>query len=139
LYPGGNSNSKNNQETSQGDKNRSGDQGADDGKIDSRALYGKQGGGDGGPLINLSNWAWDKINITKDPSSENGKIIFRINVDDGGYITGISVVETTVSPSVVRYYQSQVEKFTFTFNPSSPGASPAAQSTGTITLFIRQQ
>jgi len=137
LYPGATSTKKSNNETSHGDKGQTGDQGVKDGTVDSRALYGKQGGGDGGPLISLSNWTWNKINIVRDPSDENGRIKFKITVDDSGYITAISVVETTVSPSVVRYYQNQVEKFTF--KPSAPGANPPAQSSGEITLFIRQQ
>lgn len=139
LYPGSAAKDEKNAETSQGDKGNTGDQGVEEGSIDSRAIYGKQGGGDGGPLINLSNWNWDKATLTKDPSSENGKIVFEIKVDDRGEIIALRVIETTVSPAVVKFYQNQVEDFTFTFNPSKPGATPATESTGTITLFIRPQ
>lgn len=139
LYPGSSARDEKNEETSQGDNGTSGDQGVKEGDIDSRALYGQHGGGEGGPLINLSNWNWDKVRLHRDPSSENGKIVFEIKVDDRGQIIAIRTVETTVSPSVVNYYQNQVEDFTFTFNPSRPGATPAAASTGTITLFIRPQ
>ena len=134
---GSKTNTNPNTSTSQGDRNKEGDQGVTEGSVDSRAMHGTPGGGDNGPLFNLANWKWDKVNIVKDPSNENGKIVFKINVDDSGYIIGVSVLETTVSPSIVRYYQNQIEKFTFSFSTSA-GATPPPQSSGTITLFIRQ-
>jgi len=138
LFPGsGDKNKKPDNAASQGDQpNQQGDQGSKQGKVDARALYGKPGGGDGGPLINLTNWVWDRTQVSKDNSSERGKIVFEIIVDQYGEITSYRAVETTVSPSVVNYYARQVEDFTFTFNPSSPGTSPAAASKGTITFFI---
>ncbi len=133
---GSKSNSNPNTSTSQGDRKNTSDQGANDGSVDARALHGTQGGGDNGPLFNIANWKWDKVSIVKDASNESGKIVFRINVDDSGYIIGVNVIETTVSPGVVQYYKNQVEKFTFSYSVAS--GSPPPQSSGTITLFIRQ-
>ena len=129
LYPGS---------SSQGDKeNEAGDAGDPEGNVDSRALYGKSGGGGGGPSLDLAGWRWDNTPNVNDKSSENGKIVFQIKVDSNGEVFGVETKQTTVSPSVVQVYKREVEKLTF--SPLSGNAIPAPINIGIITFIIRSK
>ncbi len=129
LYPGS---------SSQGNKdNTPGDAGDPEGKVDSRALYGRQGGGGGGPSLDLAGWRWDYIPNPDDRSQENGRIIFEIKVDDNGEVIGVRTIEKTVSPAVEQLYRREVEKLTF--SKTSDNTLPAPISTGKITFIIRSK
>jgi len=129
LYPGS---------SSQGSKdNAAGDAGDPEGNVDSRALYGKQGGGGGGPSLDLAGWRWDYIPNPDDRSQENGRIVFEIKVDDNGEVIGVRTIEKTVSPAVEQLYRREVEKLTF--SPTSDNTLPAPISTGKITFIIRSE
>jgi protein TonB len=105
LFPGKNK--------SQGETNTSeGDQGKENGDVDANAMMGPQGGGSGSSL-EMSGWAWDSPPRPNDKSDQNGQIVFRIKVDDNGEVINVDVLETTVSPDIVRIYQGEVEKLTF--------------------------
>ena len=127
LYPGA---------SSQGNKeNAAGDAGNPEGSVDSRALYGKQGGGGGGPSLDLAGWRWDYEPKPDDRSQENGRIVFEIKVDANGDVIGVRTLEKTVSPAVEQLYRREVEKITF--SPTSENTRPAPISTGKITFIIR--
>ncbi|MCG8307709.1 MAG: hypothetical protein MI975_10000 [Cytophagales bacterium] len=129
LYPGS---------ASQGQKEHAaGDAGDSEGTIDSRALYGKSGGGGGGPSLDLAGWRWDYEPRPNDNSRENGRIVFEIKVDDNGEVIGVRTLEKTVSPSVEQLYRREVEKLTF--SPLSSNTIPAPISTGKITFIIRSK
>jgi len=113
-----------------------GDKGDPEASLDSRALYGSQGGG-GGPLLELSGWIWDFEPDPKDTSNENGKIVFEIKIDDRGEIISVITLEKTVSPAVERIYRQEVESLTF--SPISSNTIPAPVSTGKITFIIRSK
>jgi len=124
--------------SSQGDKdNAAGDAGNPEGNVDSRALYGKQGGGGGGPSLDLSGWRWDYVPNPDDRSQENGRIVFEIKVDDNGEVIGVRTVEKTVSPAIEQLYRREVEKLTF--SPTSDNTMPAPISTGKITFIIKSK
>jgi len=110
-----------------------GDKGDPEGTIDTRALYGSQGGG-GGPLLELSGWIWDFEPDPKDTSNENGKIVFEIKIDDRGEIISVRTLEKTVSPEIERIYKQEVESLTF--SQISSNTMPAPVSTGKITFII---
>ena len=123
--------------TSQGDDAEiEGDKGDEKGVIDSRALYGSQGGG-GGPLLELSGWTWDSEPNPRDTSNENGKIVFEIKIDDRGEIISVRTLEKTVNPEIERIYKQEVESLTF--SPISSNTQPAPVSTGKITFIIRSK
>ena len=129
LYPGS---------ASQGSKeNAAGDAGDPKGTVDSRALYGKSGGGGGGPSLDLAGWRWDYVPKPNDNSNENGRVVFEIKVDDNGEVIGVRTIETTVSPGVVKIYREEVQRLTF--SPLSSNTIPAAISTGKITFIIRSK
>ena len=122
---------------SQGDDaDMEGDKGDPEGTLDSRALYGSQGGG-GGPLLELSGWTWDFEPDPRDTSNENGKIVFEIKIDDRGEIISVRTLEKTVNPDIERIYKQEVESLTF--SPISSNTRPAPVSTGKITFIIRSK
>lgn len=128
LFPGSN--------TSQGDKtDTKGDQGNPDGKVDADALMGPQGGGSGSTL-DMAGWKWDSPPKPDDRSPQNGKIVFEITVDSNGEVIRVRVTETTVSAEVVKIYQDEVAKLSFS---RTSGGLTAGQSKGTITFLIRSK
>lgn len=119
------------------DNNAVGDKGDPKGKIDSKNLYGKPGGGGGGANLNMPGWRYD-IKPKDDPyENESGKVVFRITIDADGEIESVQVVESNVSPQVVKWYRDEVYKTSFSRTsaqtPHDRGAS------GTITFIIRSR
>ncbi|MGD1961567.1 MAG: hypothetical protein ACFB2Y_22110 [Fulvivirga sp.] len=113
-----------------------GDKGDPEGTLDSRALYGNPGGG-GGSALDMSGWMWDFEPKPDDTSSETGRIVFEIKVDDQGEILSVRRLESTVSPTVEKIYRQEVEKLTF--SKTSSNAIVAPISTGKITFVIKSK
>lgn len=119
---------------SQGDDtNKTGDKGDPKGSLDAKALYGKQGGGDGGSSLDLAGWNWDVIPKPDVPNNESGRVVFEIKVDDNGEIISIRTLERSVSLEAEKACRKEIEKLTF----SKTGANVPAISTGKITFVIR--
>ncbi len=116
-------------------KDAVGDAGKQDGTIDARSLHGKQGGGGGGPRLDLPGWKWDFKPNPKDTSKESGKIIFEIKVDEQGNVIAVNPLEYTVNPDVLQIYRKEVERLTF--SPTSSNTEPPPVSKGKITFIIR--
>jgi outer membrane biosynthesis protein TonB len=125
LFPGDN--------TSQGEtKDKDGDQGNPEGEVDADAMMGPQGGGSGSKL-DLSGWKWDSPPKPNDPTQQSGKIVFEIRVDNNGEVIAVRLTESTVSAEVVKIYQDEVAKLSFS---RTSGGKTAPQSKGTITFII---
>lgn len=121
--------------SNQGDQtDEVGDEGDPEGELDARALYGTPGAADGAAL-ELSGWNWDYLPKPDDKSSESGRIVFEITIDDAGYIIGIKTLEKTVTPAVEKVYRDEVLQLTF--SPTSDNSRPAPTSTGRITFIIK--
>lgn len=119
---------------SQGETNdQKGDQGNPEGEVDAEAMMGPQGGGSGSKL-DMSGWKWDSPPRPNDTSEQSGKIVFEIRVDSNGEVISVRAIETTVSAEVVKIYQDEVAKLTFS---RTSGGKTAPQSKGTITFLIR--
>lgn len=119
---------------SQGETNdKEGDQGNPEGEVDAEAMMGPQGGGSGSQL-DMSGWKWDSPPRPNDTSQQNGKIVFEIRVDSNGEVISVRAIETTVSAEVVKIYQDEVAKLSFS---RTSGGKTAPQSKGTITFLIR--
>ena len=114
-----------------------GDKGNEKGTLDARTLYGNQGGGDGGPALNITGWFWDNVPNKKDPSSENGKIVFKFEINDDGEVVSVSPSEFNVSPKVLNFYKEQL--LLTTFSPTDPNATPLPRTTGTVTFIIKSK
>ncbi|RDV14821.1 hypothetical protein DXT99_12710 [Pontibacter diazotrophicus] len=109
-----------------------GDKGSPEGKVDAKSLYGKAGGGAGGSL-DMQGWRYD-IEPRKDPySNETGIVKFAIQIDADGNLTGVKVIESNVSPQVVAWYKSQLQKTTFS---RTGGGSSNAGASGQVTFRI---
>lgn len=114
-----------------------GDKGSPEGKMEAKNLYGKPGGGGGGPSLNMPGWRYD-VRPKEDPyENESGKIVFRITIDSNGEIENIQVVESNVSPQVVKWYRDEVFKTSFSRTSSKTPTDRGAS--GTITFIIRSR
>ncbi|SFC25652.1 protein TonB, links inner and outer membranes [Flexibacter flexilis DSM 6793] len=114
-----------------------GDQGDPNGSLDAKALYGKAGKGGSGSSLQMTGWAWDDKPNVQDKSSEEGKIVFEIKVDDSGTIINVTTLESTVSPAVEKLYKKEVENLTF--SRTRDNVTPAPISTGKITFIIKSK
>ena len=106
-------------------------------KIDDRAIYGNQGsetGSSEGASLALAGWIWDFKPVPDDTSEETGKIVYKIVVDQDGYLVKIETITSTVSPAIERKYRQSVEKLTFS---KTSDYKPAALSNGTLTFIIK--
>jgi len=119
---------------SQGNTNEPGDEGKKEGKLDDRALYGSQGGGENGASLQMAGWVWDAKPNPQDKSDETGKIVYKIKIDDEGYIIDIELQSSTVTPAIERLYRQSVERLSFS---KTSDYKPAPTSSGTITFIIQ--
>jgi periplasmic protein TonB len=115
------------------DANKTGDKGDPKGTLDSKALYGKPGGGSGGSSLDLAGWQWDAIPKPNVPNNESGRIVFEIKVDSDGEIISIKTLERSVSLEAENICRKEIEKLTF----SKTGSNVPAISTGKITFVVR--
>ncbi|WP_204356556.1 hypothetical protein [Arcticibacterium luteifluviistationis] len=112
-----------------------GDQGDPRGTPDGKSLYGNPGsGGSGSSISGLSGWNKKALNPPKDSSSETGRIVFSVTVDDRGDVIAIQVTSTNVSPSVTAHYKTYIQRSLG--RSLTPQGSPPKRSTGTITINI---
>lgn len=127
--------STNDANSTKGDDANAGAAGKKEGDIDGRGLMGEQGGANGASL-QMAGWVWDFKPQPKDNSTESGKIVYKIKIDGDGYIIGIEVVSSTVSPTVQQYYRQSVERLSFS---KTNEYTSAPTSSGTITFIIRSK
>lgn len=111
----------------------------DEKEIDQRAIYGSQGtstGANEGASLALAGWIWDFKPKPNDTSDQSGKIVYKIIVDQDGYLVKIETVTSTVSPAIERKYREAVQKLTFS---KTADYKTAPLSTGTITFIIKSK
>jgi hypothetical protein len=120
-----------------GKKGELGDKGDPRGAPDQKSIMGKPGknGGSGAAIGGLSGWNKRKLSLPDDGSSETGKIVFKVTVDDSGDVVGISVISSTVSPSVQNFYKNYIQQKLGSV--LSPQGTPPPRATGTITINIQ--
>ncbi|MER0438848.1 hypothetical protein [Emticicia sp. W12TSBA100-4] len=120
-----------------GKKGEVGDKGDPRGTPDGKSMMGKpgKGGGSGASIGGLSGWSKRKLSLPNDGSSETGKIVFKVTVDDSGDVVGISVISSTVSPSVQNFYKNYIQQKLSSV--LSPEGTPPPRATGTITINIQ--
>jgi outer membrane biosynthesis protein TonB len=128
------------QGSAQGSSTQAGDEGKPTGTVDGRALMGSgTGTGVPGPSsdynLDLAGWEFaSRPNIRDNVSSRNGRIVFRITVDDNGKIVQAIPDEYNVPNEVLAYYRTVVNQINF--RRQSGGAIPD-YSTGKITFIIK--
>jgi outer membrane biosynthesis protein TonB len=123
----------------QGSSNAKGDEGRPTGTVDGRAIMG-EGTGKGvnsgsGYSLDLAGWDFgSQPNINDRVSTRNGKIVFKITVDDSGRVVQAVPLEYNVSNDVLAYYRQVVNQINF---KKSGGSASADFSTGRITFVIK--
>ena len=129
---------KKGEEGSQGDDaKKTGDKGNPEGKMDANALYGMPGGGGGGTGINLqmSGWDWADRPVTPElPDNENGRVVFEIECDDNGEITGITTVERGLSPRAEQLLKDVIRKISLV---RTSGGKVPERSKGKIVFVLK--
>lgn len=113
-----------------------GDQGDPRGTLDGKSLYGNpgSGGGTGGASVSIRGWNRKNLSLPKDNSSETGRIVFDVTIDDRGDVIRLVTKSSTVSPSVTKYYSDYIKKNLGRF--LSPQGNPPPTSSGTISINI---
>lgn len=122
----------------QGESSQRGDEGNPQGTVDGRSILqsGRGNTGDGsGYNLDLAGWDFaSRPNIQDNLSNRNGKIVFRITVNDDGRIVQAIPLEYNVSNEVLNYYRTVVNGLSFKRQSGNPTAE---YSTGRITFIIR--
>lgn len=128
---------------SDGNTNGRGNQGQPNGQLVQGGEYSKKpigegGGGTGGNAgngssLSLTGWTWYSKPVVDDDSNDTGIIKFRIKVDSDGDVVDISLIESTVSPTVMQKYKKTVQRTKF--KPTSDGDKPD-YSSGTVTFKL---
>lgn len=117
----------------QGDKDKSGDQGDPQGTLDLKALYGKAGGGGGGvSMTGFNGFGTPHIDPPPLPDDSHGKYVFRVRVDDRGYVISVTAVERGLSLEAERRLKAAIEKLQFI--PKGTNLPPSSE--GFITFSV---
>lgn len=122
----------------QGTSNEKGDEGNPKGTVDGRAIMGVGSGkgtnsGDGYSL-DLAGWDFaQRPNINDRVSTRNGKIVFKITIDDLGRVVQAVPLEYNVSNEVLAYYRQVVNQISF----KKQGGAAAEFSSGKITFVVK--
>lgn len=130
----GNSSEKTGVPGNQGDDaNKAGDKGDPAGAIDSKALYGKQGGGGGGvSMTGFNGFGTPAIDTPPLPDESYGVYEFRVKVDDQGYVISVTAVQRGLSFEAERRLKAAIQNLQFI--PKGTNLPP--QSEGTITFKV---
>jgi protein TonB len=122
-----------------GNTQQKGNQGATDGKIDSKGLYPGSGGNGNGPggngALSMAGWHLEADPKVDNANKEAGKVVFSIKIDEDGSIIGINVIEKQVSEALVQRCKDEINRMEFVKNRDNSSAAPF--STGTITFVFR--
>ncbi|MGM0946115.1 MAG: energy transducer TonB [Bacteroidota bacterium] len=122
----------------EGKSTEKGDAGDPKGTVDGRAIMG-QGSGQGvnsgsGYSLDLAGWDFAaRPSINDKVSTRNGRIVFKITVDDSGRVVQAVPLEYNVSNDVLAYYRQVVNQVSF----KKQGGDVADFSSGKITFIIK--
>lgn len=130
----GNATEKPGEQGNQGDdQNKSGDKGDPAGTIDSKALYGKHGGGGGGvSMTGFNGFGPPNINTPPLPDESYGVYEFKVKVDDQGYVISVTPLQRGLSFEAERRLKAAIQNLQFI--PKGTNLPP--QSEGTITFRV---
>lgn len=111
----GKSNDKPGTQASHGDDvNKTGDKGDPQGTLDSKALYGKQGGGGGGvSMTGFGSFGYPDIETPQLPNESNGIYEFKVKVDEQGYVISVSAMQRGLSIEAERRLKATIQNLQF--------------------------
>ena len=105
--------------------------------IDKRGLYSINQDKQAGALLELMGWIWDAVPQPQDNTSETGKLVFEIKIDDLGEVIAVKTLEKTVTPLVEQIYKDALAKLTFSKTTENTAYTPT--STGKVTFIIQSK
>ena len=111
----GNTNEKKGTPGSQGDDvNKAGDKGDPGGTVDSKAIYGKQGGGGGGvSMSGFGAFGHPDIVTPELPANSNGIYEFKVKVDEEGYVISVTTEQRGLSYEAERRLKATIQALRF--------------------------
>lgn len=96
------------------DVNQAGDKGDPKGTLDSKALYGKQGGGGGGvSMSGFGTFGYPDIETPQLPNESNGIYEFRVKVDEQGYVISVTSLQRGLSIEAERRLKATIQNLHF--------------------------
>lgn len=120
---------------SQGNTEEQGDQGNEEGDLDSRSLYGGPGDGGGGFSHNLTGWGTN-FQLPEEKPEATGKLEFKIQVDASGNVIRIFTTKRIGDSEAEKFYRDLIEKQMKFYRTSGSGDIPSL-SEGTVTLNLK--
>ena len=85
--------------------------------------------------LKMTGWQFDRPPRPNDNSTESGKIVFEIEVDNEGKIIACKPLEWSVTNSLMRLYKDAVLKSKL--KPADSATKPASGAIGTVTFIIK--
>lgn len=130
---------------SDGNTDKKGDQGDEQGNPDSRNLFkkgdgnGTSGGNSGiGSSLDMPGWMWDKKPDKVDPTSENGYVVFEFFVDEDGNVINIKKIGgANFTPSEDNFYKQQLLQTTFSLR--DPRQKAPTRTRGVYTFKVKSK
>lgn len=115
------------------DKDKTGDKGSPEGKLDAKALYGQQGGGGGGvSMSGFNGFDWPKVQTPTLPDEAYGVYEFIVKVDAEGTVVKVTPVQRGLSLDAQQRLKDMIQQLEFI----PKGANLPAESEGRITFKV---
>ena len=134
--------------SSDGEKDKKGDQGRPEGNPDSRNMFpggngnekgsGNGGSGGTGASMELPGWEWDSKPNKIDPTSESGFVLFEFFIDEEGTVMSVKKIGgANLTPSEDNFYKKQLLETSFHLKDSR--ANAAARTRGVFRFEVRSR
>lgn len=115
------------------DKDKTGDKGNPEGKLDAKALYGQPGGGAGGvSMSGFKGFDWPKVETPPLPDEAFGEYEFVVKVDDQGEVVDVKAVKRGLSLEAEQRLKAMIQRLEFI----PKGTDLPAISEGRITFKV---
>jgi protein TonB len=115
------------------DKDKTGDKGSPEGKLDAKALYGQPGGGSGGVSTSgLDGFEWPKVQTPTLPDGAYGTYEFTVKVNDQGEVIGVTPGKSGLSPEAQKRFMDMIRLLEFI----PQGSNLPSVSEGKITFRV---
>ena len=96
------------------DKDKTGDKGNPEGKLDAKALYGEPGGGGGGvSMTGFNGFDWPTVQTPSLPDQAFGVYEFIVKVDDQGEVVDVKAVQRGLSLEAEQKLKAVIQRLEF--------------------------
>ena len=115
------------------DKDKTGDKGNPEGKLDAKALYGQPGGGGGGvSMTGFNGFDWPTVQTPSLPDQAYGVYEFIVKVDDQGEVVDVKAVQRGLSLEAEQKLKAMIQRLEFV--PKGTNLPPISE--GRITFKV---